>query len=242
MRIFVAGAAGAIGKRLVPLLLEAGYHVVGTTRSPNKAETLRAAGVEPVVVDAFNAQALARVVAVARPDIVVHQLTDLPPGLAPDQMAEGTRRNARMRSEGTQNLVAAVRAAGVPRLIAQSIAWLYALGPEPHSEDDPLDLHAADSRAITVGGVETLERLTLTTPGVDGVVLRNGHLYGPNTGSTASPEPPSVHVDAVAHATVLAIEKGHGIYNVADPNDYLSIERAQRELGFDAQFRVKDSS
>jgi nucleoside-diphosphate-sugar epimerase len=242
MRIFVAGAAGAIGKRLVPLLLEAGYHVVGTTRSPSTAETLRTAGVEPVVVDAFNAQALARVVAVARPDIVIHQLTDLPPGLAPDQMAEGTRRNARMRSEGTQNLVAAVRAAGIPRLIAQSIAWLYAPGPEPHSEDDPLDLHAADSRAITVGGVETLERLTLTTPGVDGVVLRNGHLYGPNTGSTATPGPPSVHVDAVAHATVLAIEKGHGIYNVADPNDYLSIERAQRELGFDAQFRVKDSS
>jgi nucleoside-diphosphate-sugar epimerase len=242
MRIFVAGAAGAIGKRLVPLLLEAGYYVVGTTRSPSKAETLRAAGVEPVVVDAFNAQALARAVAVARPNVVIHQLTDLPAGLAPDRMAEGTRRNARMRSDGTRNLVVAARAVGVPRLIAQSIAWLYAPGPEPHSEDDPLDLHAADSRAITVGGVETLERLTLTTPGVDGVVLRNGHLYGPNTGSTATPEPPSVHVDAVAHATVLAIEKGHGIYNVADPSDYVSTERAQRELGFDAQFRVKDSS
>jgi nucleoside-diphosphate-sugar epimerase len=241
MRIFVAGAAGAIGKRLVPLLLEAGYHVVGTTRSPSKAETLRAAGVEPVVVDAFNAQALARVVAVARPDVAVHQLTDLPPGVAPDRMAEGTRRNARMRREGTQNLVTALRAAGVPRLISQSIAWLYAPGPEPHSEGDPLDLHAADPRAITVGGVETLERLTLMTPGIEGVVLRNGHLYGPNTGSIA-PEPPSVHVDAVAHATVLAIERGHGIYNVADPSGYLSTEKAQRELGFDAEFRVKGSS
>jgi nucleoside-diphosphate-sugar epimerase len=242
MRIFLAGAAGAIGKRLVPLLLEAGYHVVGTTRSPSKAETLRAAGVEPVVVDAFNASALARAVALARPDVVVHQLTDLPPGLAPDRMAEGIRRTARMRSEGTRNLVAAALEAGVPRLIAQSIAWLYAPGPEPHSEDDPLDLHAADSRAITVGGVATLERLTLATPGIDGVVLRNGQLYGPNTGSAATPEPPSVHVDAVAYATVLAIDKGRGIYNVADPNGYLSTEKAQRELGFDAGFRMKDSS
>jgi nucleoside-diphosphate-sugar epimerase len=242
MRIFLAGAAGAIGKRLVPLLLEAGYHVVGTTRSPSKAETLQAAGVEPVVVDAFNASALARAVALARPDVVVHQLTDLPPGLAPDRMAEGIRRTARMRSEGTRNLVAAALEAGVPRLIAQSIAWLYAPGPEPHSEDDPLDLHAADSRAITVGGVATLERLTLATPGIDGVVLRNGQLYGPNTGSAATPEPPSVHVDAVAYATVLAIDKGRGIYNVADPNGYLSTEKAQRELGFDAGFRMKDSS
>jgi nucleoside-diphosphate-sugar epimerase len=241
MRIFLAGAAGAIGKRLVPLLLEAGYHVVGTTRSPSKAETLRAAGVEPVVVDAFNASALARAVALARPDVVVHQLTDLPPGLAPDRMAEGIRRTARMRSEGTRNLVAAALEAGVPRLIAQSIAWLYAPGPEPHSEDDPLDLHAADSRAITVGGVATLERLTLATPGIDGVVLRNGLLYGPNTGLTATPEPPSVHVDAVAYATVLAIDKGRGIYNVADPNGYLSTEKAQRELGFDAAFRMEGS-
>jgi nucleoside-diphosphate-sugar epimerase len=242
MRIFLAGAAGAIGKRLVPLLLEAGYHVVGTTRSQSKAESLLGAGVDPVVVDAFNASALARAVAFARPDVVVHQLTDLPPGLAPDRMAEGIRRTARMRSEGTRNLVAAALEAGVPRLIAQSIAWLYAPGPEPHSEDDPLDLHAADSRAITVEGVATLERLTLATPGIDGVVLRNGQLYGPNTGFAAAPEPPSVHVDAVAYATLLAIDKGRGIYNVADPNGYLSTEKAQRELGFDAGFRMKGSS
>jgi nucleoside-diphosphate-sugar epimerase len=242
MKIFLAGATGAIGKRLVPLLLEANYHVVGTTRSPTKAETLRAVGVDPVVVDAFDAPALARAVSLARPDVVVHQLTDLPPGLAPERMAEGIKRTARMRSEGTHHLVTAVLEAGVPRLIAQSVAWLYAPGPEPHSEDDPLDLQAAeDSRAITVAGVATLERLTLLTPGIDGVVLRNGLLYGPNTGSTATPEPPSVHVDAVAFATVLAIEKGRGIYNVADPNGYLSTEKAQRELGFDAGFRLKDT-
>src|SRR5262245_38991940 len=95
MRIFLAGAAGAIGKRLVPLLLDAGHRVVGTTRSTNKAEALRAAGVEPVAVDVFDALALSRAVSAARAEIVIHQLTDLPPGLDPNQMAEGTRRNAR---------------------------------------------------------------------------------------------------------------------------------------------------
>jgi len=114
MKIFLAGAAGAIGKRLVPLLLDAGHRVVGTTRSPTKADALHAVGVEPVVVDVFDAPALSRAVSAARPDIVVHQLTDLPPGLDPARMAEGTRRNARMRREGTQNLVTAALAAGVP--------------------------------------------------------------------------------------------------------------------------------
>src|SRR5438309_419985 len=112
MRIFLAGASGAIGKRLVPLLLDAGYHVVGTTRSTAKADALSAAGVEPVVVDVFDGPELTRAVSAARPDIVVHQLTDLPPGLDPSQMAEGTRRNARVRDEGTRNLVAAALASG----------------------------------------------------------------------------------------------------------------------------------
>src|SRR6516162_2121858 len=131
MKIFLAGAAGAIGKRLVPLLLDAGHDVVGTTRSAAKAEALRAAGVEPVVVDVFDAPALSRAVSAARPDVVVHQLTDLPPGLDPGQMTEGSQRNARMRREGTRNLVVAALGSSVRRLIAQSIAWMYAPGPEP---------------------------------------------------------------------------------------------------------------
>src|SRR5215471_10380081 len=142
MKIFLAGATGAIGRRLVPLLLNARHCVIGTTRSITKVDGLRAAGVDPVVVDAFDAQGLSAAVFEARPDIIVHQLTDLPPGLDPSQMTEGTRRNARMRREGTQNLVAAALAAGVHRLVAQSIAWVYAPGPEPHGEDDPLDVHA----------------------------------------------------------------------------------------------------
>jgi nucleoside-diphosphate-sugar epimerase len=237
MKIFLAGAAGAIGKRLVPLLLDAGHHVVGTTRSTSKANALRAAGVEPVIVDVFDAPALSRAVSAARPDVVIHQLTDLPPGLEPARMAEGTQRNARMRREGTQNLVAAALAAGVHRLVAQSIAWMYAPGPQPHGEDDPLDVHAAGTRAVTAEGVATLERLTTSSPPIDGVVLRYGHLYGPGTGASTA-EAPALHVDAAAAAAVLALEKARrGIYNIAEPSGYLSTEKAQRELGFDAGAR-----
>ena len=124
MKVFLAGATGAIGKRLVPLLLRAGYGVVGTARSTTKVDALRAAGVEPVVVDVFDASSLSRVVSGARPAVGVQQLTDLPPGLNPSQMEEGTRRNARMRLEGTKNLVAATLQSGAHRIVAQSIAWM----------------------------------------------------------------------------------------------------------------------
>jgi len=238
MKIFLAGATGAIGRRLVPLLLNARHCVIGTTRSITKVDELRAAGVDPVVVDAFDAQGLSAAVFEARPDIIVHQLTDLPPGLDPSQMTEGTRRNARMRSQGTQNLVEAALGAGVRRLVAQSIAWMYAPGKEPHSEDDLLDIDARGTRAITVAGVTTLERLTLLSPPIDGVVLRYGHLYGPGTGTNTA-DAPTLHVDAAAWAAVLAIEKArHGIYNIAEPSEFLSTEKARRELGFDASVRL----
>jgi len=238
MKIFLAGATGAIGRRLVPLLLNARHCVIGTTRSITKVDELRAAGVDPVVVDAFDAQGLSAAVFEARPDIIVHQLTDLPPGLDPSQMTEGTQRNARMRSQGTQNLVEAALGAGVRRLVAQSIAWMYAPGKEPHSEDDLLDIDARGTRAITVAGVTTLERLTLLSPPIDGVVLRYGHLYGPGTGTNTA-DAPALHVDAAAWAAVLAIEKArHGIYNIAEPSEFLSTEKARRELGFDASVRL----
>jgi nucleoside-diphosphate-sugar epimerase len=156
-------------------------------------------------------------------------------------MAEGTVRNARVRSEGTQNLVAAALDAGVRRLVAQSIAWMYAPGQEPHTEDDPLDVDAGGTRAVTVAGVVTLERLTMSSPPIDGVVLRYAHLYGPGTG-TDTAVAPALHVDAAASAAVLAIERGRrGIYNIAEPSRYLSTEKARRELGFDAGFRLNDA-
>jgi hypothetical protein len=118
------------------------------------------------------------------------------------------------------------------RLAAQSIAWIYAPGREPHGQDDSLDVHAAGTRGVTADGVAMLERLTIASPPIDGVALRYGHLYGPGTGAAAA-EIASLHVDATALAALLAIEKaGRGIYNIAEPSRYLSTEKARRELGF----------
>ena len=242
-RIFLAGAAGAIGQRMLPLLRAAGLSVTGTTRSAAKAESLRAQGVEPVVVDIFDAEALSRAVKATRPDVVIHQLTDLPKNLEPRLMAQAIPRNARIRSEGTRNLVRAAIAAGARRLVAQSIGWAYAPGPEPHAESDPLDADAEGDRGITLRGVIALEELTLQSPPLAGIVLRYGQLYGPGTHSAQPSNLSPVHVDAAAHAAVLAITRGGpGAYNIAQPNQHIATEKARRELGWNADFRIAEEN
>ena len=239
-KVFLAGATGAIGKRLVPQLLDAGCEVFGTTRSERKVAELRAAGVTPIVVDVFDAPALSRAMAAARPDIVVNQLTDLPANLEPSGMAAGIVRTTRIRIEGTRNLVAAAREAGVRRIIAQSLAcWVYADGPQPYSEDAPLDLRADAPHAIVVEGVVALEQSTTMSPPVEGVVLRYVQIYGPGTGRDEPTRPAPLHVDAAAHAALLAIERGKpGIFNIAEDDGFVSIEKALGELGFDPGFRL----
>ncbi len=237
--VFLAGATGAIGKRLVPQLVRAGYDVFGTTRSPQKAEGLRAIGVQPLIVDVFDSDTLVDAMRVAHPEVVIHQLTDLPPGLDPSRMAEATVRNARIRSEGTENLVRGALAAGARRLVAQSIAWAYAPGNEPHREEDPLDLCAQGARAVSVGGIVALERLVLNTPALEGIVLRYGQIYGPGTGANSPAKGVSVHVDAAAHAALLAVVHGRpGVYNIAEPNGIVTVEKAHRELRWSAAFRL----
>jgi nucleoside-diphosphate-sugar epimerase len=234
--IFLAGASGAIGRRLAPLLVANGWRVVGATRSKDKAPLLRAMGVEPVVVDVFDAQALRGIVADHRPEIVIHQLTDLPFALDAGKMTEALVRNARLRDEGTRNL-AAVRA-GAKRLIVQSISFIYADGPLPHREDDPLLPETHPVYGGTVTGVMSLERQTLAAP-VEGIVLRYGLFYGPGTGFDAPIGPGSVHVDAAAKATELALTKAApGIYNVAESDGAVSSEKACRMLGWDAGWRA----
>lgn len=233
-RIFLAGATGVIGRRLAALLRDAGHHVTGTTRDASKAAALRAIGVDPMVVDVFDRDALARAVASATPEIVVHQLTDLPRGLDPARMDDAIRRNARLRTEGTRNLVDAAVAAGARRLIAQSIAWAYAPGAEPHVESDPLDVGAQGIRAVSVGGIVALERAVLDAP-LQGVVLRYGQLYGPGTGTDAATGTSPVHVDAAARAALFAVDRGaRGIYNIAEPNPHVSAGKALIELGWHA--------
>lgn len=237
-KIFLAGATGAIGSVLAPLLVDAGYAVYGSTRRAERASALEAQQVAPVVVDIFDAAALASALKRIAPDVVIHQLTDLPRDLEPGRMAEAVVRNARIRSEGTRNLVAATLAAGCRRLIAQSIAWAYAPGAKPWREEQPLDITAEDPRGITVRGVAALEELTLKTTGLAGTVLRYGQFYGPGTATPTPRGSTPVHVEAAAWAAVLAVQRdARGIYNIAEEGPELSTEKARRELGWHAALR-----
>ena len=237
-RVFVAGAAGVVGRRLTPLLRRRGYQVTGTTRSTARVDELARRGVDPVVVDIFDPRAVAQAMAAARPTVVIHQLTDLSGGFAPDRQLDTLTRNARIRTEGTRNLVLAARSVGVRRLIAQSIVWMYAPGPEPHGEEDPLDVAAEGTRGISVRGVLALEQAVLEAPPPEGVVLRYGWFYGPGANDQPAGRP-GVHVDAAAHAAMLAIDQGApGIYNVAEPGPSVSTDKARRALGWEPGFRA----
>lgn len=237
MRVFLAGATGVIGRRLLPLLLAEGHEVTGMTRSAGRVEQLRAAGAEAVVADAFDAEELERVVAEARPDAVIHQLTSIPPRIDPRKMQRDFATNDRLRREGTANLIAAAKAAGVSRLIAQSVAFFYAPGPPGtvHVEQDPL-LREAQAPTPVKRSAEALVALERSVLDAGGTVLRYGYFYGP--GSAISREGSTgrevargrlpivgsgagvwsfIHVDDAADATVAAIEHGsRGVYNVVD--------------------------
>jgi nucleoside-diphosphate-sugar epimerase len=237
--VFVAGATGVVGRRLCMLLRSARHDVVGTTRSAARAAGLTLLGVDPVEVDVFDGEALRSAVARAMPDVVIHQLTDLPRQCDPETMAAARDSNARLRIEGTRNLVAAAQAAGVSRLIAQSVAFAYAPGTEPHGESDPLDLGADGAQRRSAEGVAALEAAVLGAPGIGGVVLRYGRLYGEGTWSASPDGRAPLHVDAAAHVALLAITNGSpGIYNIAEDDGAVSIEKARRELGFDPDFRL----
>jgi nucleoside-diphosphate-sugar epimerase len=236
-RVFIAGASGAIGRRLCRLLVEDGWSVTGTTRYPEKAPLLRDLGVEPAIVDVFDAVRLLDAVRHAKPEVVVHQLTDLPPALDPTKMADALVRNARLRDVGTRHLIAAAVAAGAARMVAQSLAFVYAPGPMPYREDAPLCLDDP-SYGETARAVASLERQVLAAP-LTGIVLRYGKLYGPGTGFERPPRGGPVHVDDAADAARRALARGTtGIYNIAENDGAVSIERAAETLGWVPGFRL----
>jgi nucleoside-diphosphate-sugar epimerase len=203
-------------------------------------EFLRDLGAHPVLVDVFDSGRLATAVVEAKPDIVIHQLTDLSGIQDPAKRAEALLRNARIRDEGTRNIVAAARQAQARRLIAQSIAWVYAPGPRPYREDAPLDLNVDGSGDVNVRGVASLEQQVLAASPVEGLVLRYGRFYGPGSGADTPPPAPAVHVDAAAYGALLAIDHGEpGAFNIADPSGELSIQKAIAELSWRADFRIE---
>jgi nucleoside-diphosphate-sugar epimerase len=238
MKIFLAGAGGAIGRKLTPLLRAAGHSVVGTTRSADKADDLRKLGAEPVVVDVFDAAALARAVSAAAPQAIIHQLTDLAFAPGTPQYEEGLARNARLRIEGTANLVAAARAANVKRMVAQSVAFVYAPAKGTRSESDPLNVGAEGIAGRSAEAVVALEQAVLALP--EGIVLRFGYFYGPGTWSDTPNRAPSIHIEAAARATMQAVTKAKpGIYNIAEDSDAVSSEKAKEDFGFDPQSRIR---
>jgi nucleoside-diphosphate-sugar epimerase len=235
MRVFLAGATGVIGRRLVPMLLADGHQVTGMTRSPGKLEQLRAVGVEPMLADALDAPAVTAAVREARPDAVIHQLTSLPQRIDPRKIERDFAINDRLRDEGTRTLVAAAQAAGATRIIAQSIAFSYAPGPPGtvHREQDPLLSDPPKSFRRSARALQELERTVLDA---GGMVLRYGYFYGP--GSAIAPSGSMgqdlvrrrlpivgrgegvwsfIHVDDAARATVAALTRGRtGAYNIVD--------------------------
>ena len=237
MRVLVAGATGVIGRPLVEQLGQAGHEVVGTTRSAERVETIRGLGAEPLVVDALDTEALRRAVLETEPEVVVNQLTNLPARLNYRKAEETFGPTIQLRSRAGPALAGAAAEAGARRLIVQSVCFFYATSGKPvHSENDPLlDLPPDLPMAKGPIALEALERSTLETPGLDGVVLRYGFFYGPETqygkgGSYWSDVIRRrfpivgkgtgifsyVHVDDAASATVAALARGSGIYNVCD--------------------------
>ena len=236
MKILVAGASGVVGRRLVPLLLARGHAVSGLARSAAAVAAVEALGARPARADVFDAAALRAALRQAEPEVVIHQLTALSDALA--DLPGALAANARIRVEGTHNLVEAALAAGARRMVAQSIAWVYADGPLPHGEDDALAAPADGPGRVTIDGVRALEGMVLGTPGLEGVVLRYGQFYGPGTYGALPRGAVSVHVDAAAQAAVLALTAAPGAYNIADDGGSASNAKARAALGWDPAFRA----
>ena len=236
MRVFVAGASGAVGRPLVPKLVAAGHEVTGMTRSESKTEDMRRAGARAVVADVFDVDALGAAMEEARPEVIVHELTALPDRID-FRKADTYAATNRVRTEGTRNLIAAALAAGARRLVCQSIAFAYRMDGEGlKTENDPLLSEAGGAFGSGVSALREMEAMVLGTDGLAGLVLRYGFFYGPGTYYAADGTSTHdvrrrrlpivgkgsgvfsfIHVDDAADATLAAVERGApGVYNVTD--------------------------
>jgi 2-alkyl-3-oxoalkanoate reductase len=240
MRVFVAGATGALGKQLVPLLVEQGHDVTGMTRTPAKADQIRSMGARAAIADALEPEAVAQVVAEAEPEAVVHQLTAIDPGAFGRSIDKMFTETNRLRTEGTDHLLAAARAVGTRRFVAQSFApWPYErIGGPVKTEEDPLDDDPPKPVRETVAAIRYLEAAVTGADDIEGIALRYGWFYGPGTSVGLDPLGEQVemlrkrrfpivgsgagtwsmiHIHDAAAATAAALERGGpGAYNVVD--------------------------
>ncbi len=238
MRVFLAGATGAIGRQLVPRLVEAGHEVHGMTRTRSKEALLRELGAVPVVADALDPEQVAAAVAKAKPEVIIHQLTAIPTALDVRQFDRAFALTNRLRTEGTDHLLSAGQAVGVRRFVAQSYAaFPYArTGGSVKTEEDPLDTAPPTVMRETLAAIRHLEQAVLAARWTEGIVLRYGGFYGPGTSLAPDGEQSElvrqrkyplvgdaggmwsfIHVADAAEATVAAIEHGRrGVYNIVD--------------------------
>jgi 2-alkyl-3-oxoalkanoate reductase len=258
MRVFVAGANGAVGRRLVPMLVARGHEVTGTTTSERSQDAIRAIGAVPVVVDGLDAVGIGEAVAKAEPDAIIHEMTALsgsPDFRHFDRWFELTNR---LRTEGIDHLLAAARASGVKRFVAQSFTgWSNSrVGSWIKTEEDPLDEQPVTAQTETLEAIRYLERAVLNAP-LEGIVVRYGGLYGPGSSDTLAAIlkrrmfpvigtgagiVSSTHVDDAASGTLAALERGRrGIYNIVDDEPAPSSEfipAIAEALGAPAPFRI----
>jgi 2-alkyl-3-oxoalkanoate reductase len=240
MKVFVAGATGAIGKQLVPMLTEQGHEVTGMTRTPAKADLIRSLGARPAVADALEPEAVAQAVAEAEPEVVIHQLTAIDAGSVSRSIDKSFVLTNRLRTEGLDHLLAAARAVGARRFIAQSFAgWPFErTGGPVKTEEDPLQASPPKSFSRSLGAIRYVEETVTRADAIEGVVLRYGAFYGPGTSLAVNPDGEQiemvrkrrlpvigsgagiwslVHIQDAASATAAAVERGEpGVYNVVD--------------------------
>lgn len=238
MRVLVAGATGAIGRPLVRQLREAGHEVAGTTRSPQRAESLRAMGVKPMVLDVRDTDALRATVMEAEPEVVINQLTSLPDKINYRKFAETFAANNELRGTVAPALAGIAAEAGARRLIAQSVCFFYAsTGKRVHGEDDPLlELPPETPMSSGITAAAALERSTIETPGLEGIVLRYGYLYGPEVGSV----PGGFEVDEVRRRRYPIVGDGTGIFSMVHVEDAASAAVAAVERGAPGIYNICD--
>jgi 2-alkyl-3-oxoalkanoate reductase len=240
MKVFVAGASGALGRQLVPMLVAHGHEVTGMTRTPGKQELISGMGARPVVADGLDPEAVAQAVAEAEPEVIVHQLTAIDTAKFSRSIDKMFTLTNRLRTEGTDHLLAAARAVGARRFVVQSFAgWPYErTGGPVKAEDDPLASSPPKTVTQTLGGIRHSEDVVTGVEGIEGLALRYGGFYGPGTSIAVNPDGEQVtmmrkrrlpiigdgggiwslvHIADAASATAAAVERGApGIYNVAD--------------------------
>jgi nucleoside-diphosphate-sugar epimerase len=239
MKIFVAGATGVLGQRLVPLLISNGHTVVGSTRMPGKADALRAAGAVPVILDALDRDAVIEAVTQAEPDVVVHELTALTDFSDFRKFDEAFAATNRLRTQATDHLLEAIQQLPTRRIVAQSYAGagFYARTGGPiKTEDDPFDSDPPAGLRRIVEAVQHLERAVLKTEGVQGTVLRYGGFYGPGTSLGAG----GVFLEAVRRRQFPIIAGGAGVWSFIHIEDAASATLAAIESGRTGAYNIVD--